>query len=48
MKLETNPKLICPFYELHSVCVTLTVSAVESFIALWTSRAVLFHNSLFD
>lgn len=28
--------------------VTLTVSAVVSFVALWARRAVIFHNGLFD
>lgn len=26
----------------------LAVSAVESFISLWTGRSIVFHNSLFD
>lgn len=34
---------------LHGALVDiLTVSAVESFIALWTGRAVIFHNGLLD
>lgn len=28
--------------------VTLTVSAVVSFVALWARRAVIFYNSMFD
>lgn len=28
--------------------VTLTVSAVKSLVALWTCRAVFFHNGVFD
>ena len=40
--------LICPHCEQHPACFTLTVGAVESFIALWTRGAGLFHNGMLD
>lgn len=37
-----------PRYELCSAQVTLTVCAVEAFIALWTGGAIVLHNGLLD